>query len=114
MMLRSFLFVAVVLPVMADTQFRTQRMAHADAPCGIGQCDIRLQIDNEAEVKVSGEFVSVRTLSGHAPRDNGSACSEPFPGQDLQGFSFEVRDGRGDIVLLSPPHERNGYAAVVR
>jgi hypothetical protein len=113
-MLRNLVFLAVVLPVMADTQFRPRRMAHDGVPFGMGQCDIRLQIDDEAEVKVSGELVSVRAFSGREARDNGSECSEPFPGIDLQGFSFEIRDGRGDIVLLSPPDERNGYAAVIR
>lgn len=108
------LFVVSVMPVMADIQFRAGRMTRDDVPLGKGQCDIRLQIDKEAEVRVRGDLVSVRTLSGREARDDGSECNEPLPGPDLQGFNVEVRDSRGEIVLLSPPSRRNDYAAVVR
>ena len=101
-MKRVVLFVVLVMPVMADTQFRTRRMTRNDVPLGKGQCDIRLQIDNEAEVRVHGDMVSVRTFSGREAHDDGSECNEPLPaGPDLQGFNFEVRDSRGEIVLFS-------------
>jgi hypothetical protein len=90
-------------------------MTRNDVPPGKGQCDLRLQIDNEAEVRVHGDMVSVRTLSGREAHDDGSECNEPLPaGPDLQGFNFEVRDSRGEIVLLSTPSRRNDYTAVVR
>jgi hypothetical protein len=114
--MKSVVFlITFVMPVMADMQFRMGRMTRDEVPLGKGQCDIRLQIDKEAEVKVRGDMVFVRTLSGREARDDGSECNEPLPeGADLQGFNFEVRDSRGEIILLSPPSGRNGYAAVVR
>jgi hypothetical protein len=113
-MKRMIVFIVAVLPVLGDTQFSTKRMTRDDVPVGKGQCDIRLQIDQEAEVRVRGDLVSIRTFSGREARDDGSECNEPLPGWDLQGFNFEVRDSRGEIILLSPPDRRNGYAAVVR
>jgi hypothetical protein len=113
-MKRVALFVVLVMPVVADTQFRTGRMTRDDVPLGKGQCDIRLQIDKEAEVRVHGDMVSVRTFSGREAHDYGSECNEPLPGADLQGFNFEVRDSRGEIILLSPPSRRNDFTAVVR
>jgi hypothetical protein len=101
------------LPAMADTQFRVRRMMRNDVPAGKGQCDIRLQVDQEAEVSVRGEMVSIRTIAGRDPRDDGSECNAPFPGVEVQGFNFEVKDSRGEIRLVGEPSRRNGYAAVV-
>ena len=105
---------AAAAPGWADTQFRIRRMTRNDVPMGKGQCDIRLQVDNEVEVAVRGDFVSVRTLAGRDARDDGSECNEPLPGGNLQGFNFEVRDSRGDIRLIEEPSRRSGGAAVVR
>lgn len=98
----------------ADTQFQVKRMARSDVPLGKGQCDIRLRVDSEAEISVRGDRVSVRTISGRDARDDGSECNEPLPARSVSGFNFEVRDQRGDIVLLSEPAPRTGYRAVVR
>jgi hypothetical protein len=68
-------------------------------PLGKGRCDIRLQIDKEAEVQISID---------------GSECNEPLPRYGITGFDFEVRDSRGETILLSPPSRRNEYTAVVR
>ena len=108
------LFIAAAAPLLADTQFRVARMTRTDVPLGKGQCDIRLQIDKEAEVSVRGDAVSVRISAGRDARDDGSECNEPLPGPGLQGFGFEVLDSRGEIILLSTPSPRNGYTAVVR
>ena len=108
------LMLLVSLPALADTQFRAKRMARSDVPLGKGQCDIRLRVDNEAEVSVRGDTVSIRTISGRDARDDGSECNEPLPARSVGGFNFEVRDQRGDIVMLSEPSPRTGYRAVVR
>jgi len=101
-------------PAFADTQFRVRRMSRNDVPLGKGQCDIRLRVDNEAEVSVRGDMVIVRTISGRDARDDGSECNEPLPARNVGGFNFEVRDRRGDIVLLSEPSRQTSYRAVVR
>jgi len=101
-------------PASADTQFRIRRMVRNDVPLGKGQCDIRLQVDNEVEVQVQGDMVVARTISGRDARDDGSECNEPLPTRDVGGVNFEVLDRRGDIAMIAEPSGRNGYRAMVR
>jgi hypothetical protein len=105
---------SATLPVWADTQFRVRKMTRNDVPLGKGQCDIRLQVDGEVEVSVRGDLVYLRTISGRDGRDDGSECNEPLPNRPAEGFNFEVKDRRGEIVLLSEPARRTDYQAVVR
>src|SRR5262252_9590407 len=103
----------MALPAMADTQFRIRRMTRDDVPIGKGQCDIRLQVDQEVEVAVRLDTVSIRTIAGRDAYDDGSECNAPLPNREIPGFHFEVRDSRGDIRLIAEPSHRNNYAAVV-
>ena len=98
----------------ADTEFQVRKMTRGDVPLGKGQCDIRLRIDGEAEVRLSGDRVHIRTISGRDGRDDGSECNEPLPIRPVEGFQFEVRDSRNEIRLLSEPDRRTGFSAVVR
>ena len=107
------ILLGAALPAVADTQFQIRRMTRNDVPPGKGQCDIRLQVDNEIEVTVRRDMVFVRTLSGQDPRDDGSECNAPLPERDLQGFNFEVQDSRNEIRLLAEPSRRNNFAAIV-
>ena len=114
MRLSTLLILAAALPALADTRFQIRRMTRDDVPLGKGQCDIRLQVDNEVEVSVRGDTVSIRTLAGQDARDDGSECNAPLPTRNVAGFNFEVKESRNDIRLLSEPSPRNGFAAVVR
>jgi hypothetical protein len=105
------LFAAV--PVSADTRFQVRRMTRDDVPPGKGQCDIRLQVDDEVEVAVRGDVVSIRTIAGRDARDDGSECNAPLPDRDVAGFNFQVVDSRNEIRLLGEPSRRNGFAAIV-
>ena len=89
-------------------------MTRDDVPDGKGQCDIRLQVDNQVEVSVRGDMVSIRTLAGQDARDDGSECNAPLPTRDVSGFNFEVMESRNDIRLVAPPSPRNGFAAIVQ
>jgi hypothetical protein len=89
-------------------------MTRDDVPLGKGQCDIRLRVDGEAEVSLGGDMVHIRTISGRDGRDDGSECNELLPARPVDDFSFEVRDSRGEILLLSEPLPRTGFRAVVR
>ncbi len=106
------LFCLAAAPLLADTEFTVRRMTRNDVPLGRGQCDIRLQVDNEAEVTVRGDRVYIRTISGRDARDDGSECNEPFPPGNPRGFNYEVRDSRGDIAMLGSP--RNGVTVRIR
>jgi hypothetical protein len=109
----SALFLCAALPAMADSQFRIRRMTRDDVPAGKGQCDIRLQVDNEARVTVRGDSVFIRTLAGREPWDDGSECNMPLPDRPVPDFRFEVKDSRNEIRLLEEPSPRNGFSAVV-
>jgi hypothetical protein len=101
------------LPALADTQFRISRMTRTDVPPGKGQCDIRLQVDNEVDVSVHGDMVMIHTLAGRDPRDDGSECNAPLPDRNIEGFNFEVKDSRNEIRLMAAPSRRNNFTAVV-
>ena len=103
-----------VIPAWADSQFRVRKMTRTDVPLGKGQCDIRIRVDNEVEVSLRGDMLTVRTISGRDARDEGSECNEPLPAGRVEGFRFEGIDGRGQVRLLAEPTRRNGYQAVVR
>jgi hypothetical protein len=113
MRLSALLVLIAALPALADTRFQIRRMTRSDVPLGKGQCDIRLQVDNQVEVQVRGDFVTVRTLSGQDARDDGSECNFPLPNRDVGGVRFDVMDSRGDIRLLAEPSRRNDYTAIV-
>ena len=108
----ALLFAA--LPMLADTQFRARKMVRNDVPPGKGQCDIRLQIDDEVEVTIRGDLVYVRTIRGRDGRDDGSECNEPLPNRPVADFNFEVKDSRGEIRLIAEPSRRTDFQAVVR
>ena len=101
------------LPALADTQFQIRRMTRTDVPPGKGQCDIRLNVDNEVDVSVRGDRVMIHTLAGREPSDVGSECNVPLPDRDLQGFNFQVIDSRNEIRLVAEPSRRNNFTAIV-
>jgi len=89
-------------------------MTRDDVPLGKGQCDIRLQVDNQVEVSVRGDMVHIRTQAGRDAYDDGnSECNAPLPDREVPGFRFEVLERRGDIQLLAEPSRRNNYSAIV-
>ncbi len=111
----ALLPLCAALPAMADSQFRVRQMTRGDVPAGQGQCDIRLIVDHEVEVSLRRDVVSVRTLGGLEPRDNGSECNAPLPdGVPPQNFNFRVTESRDQMRMLSQPSPRNGFATVVQ
>ncbi len=110
----ALLMLCAALPVSADTRFQVRRMTRDDVPLGKGQCDIVLQVDNEVEVSVRGDMVTIRTFSGRDARDDGSECNAPLPDRDIEGFNFQSVESRNEMRLLGEPSRRNGFAAIVR
>jgi len=106
--------VLAALPALADTRFQIRRMTRDDVPLGKGQCDIRLQVDNEVEVQLRGDSLTIRTVAGQGARDDGSECNAPLPSRDIEAFNYEVRESRNEIRLLAEPSRRNDFTAIVR
>jgi hypothetical protein len=102
------------IPACADTRFRVKPMTRNDAPPGRGQCDIRLQVDDQVQVAVRRDMVTIHTISGQDARDDGSTCNFPLPDHEPRGFSFQVLESRNEIHLAEAPSGRNDFAAVVQ
>jgi hypothetical protein len=107
------LMLCTVMTAAAGTHFQPGRMVRNDVPADKGQCDIRLQVDNEIEVTVRCDHVDVKTISGRDARDDGSECNLPLPKDDVRGFRFEVMDKRGEIQLVKEPKRGSRSASVV-
>jgi len=107
------LALCAALPALADTQFSIRKTTRNEVPPGMGRCDIRLQVDNEVEVSVRRNTVSIRTIAGRDARDDGSECSASLPGRNLEGFNFQAIDGGNEIRLVAEPSPRNDFTAVV-
>jgi hypothetical protein len=104
---------SAALPLLADSQFNIRKMTRDDVPPGKGQCDIRLQVDNEVEVTVRRDRALIRTLSGQDARDDGSECNVPLPFGPIEAFNFQVVESRNEIRLVAEPSRRDDWAAVV-
>ena len=109
----ALLILLAALPALADTRFQIRRMTRNDVPAGKGQCDIRLQVDDQVEVSVHLDQVAIRTISGRDAYDDGSECNAPLPNRDVPGFRFEVMDSRNEIRLVAEPSPRNNGTAVI-
>jgi hypothetical protein len=110
----ALLLFCTALPALADTRFQIRQMTRNDVPLGKGQCDIRLQVDNEVEVSVRRDTVNIRTISGRDARDDGSECNAPLPDREVPGFNFQVVESRNEIRMLAEPSRRNDFTAIVR
>jgi hypothetical protein len=107
------LALCAALPAAADTRFQVRQMTRDDVPPGKGQCDIRLQVDNEAEVTLRRNTVFIHTIAGRDPRDDGSECNATLPEREIAGFNFEVKDSRNEIRMVEGPSPRNDFGVRV-
>jgi hypothetical protein len=108
------LAVLAAVPARADSRFRITIMARPELQPGKGQCDIRLEIDNEVAITVRRDMVLIHTLSGEDARDDGSDCNAPLPAGDMPGFAVRTVDSRAEIQVLQRPSAHNDYAVVLR
>jgi len=102
------------LPALADSQIHIRRMTRNDVPPGKGQCDIRLQVDGDAEVSVRGDMLLIHNIAGREPRDDGSECNAPLPDRIPPGFNYQAVERRDQMIQLPPSDRRDGFAATVR
>jgi hypothetical protein len=103
-----------VLPACADSRFPITIVPRPEVAPGKGQCDIRLEIDNEVQVTIRRDQVLIKTVSGEDARDDGSDCNVPLPAHDLQNFAVQPVDNRSEFHVLERPSARNNYALVLR
>jgi len=108
-----FLPLLLTLPAGADVQFHARLATDAKTPRGQAQCEIRLMVDQQVEVSVHGDTISVHTLTGADARDNGSECSAPLPGRVVDGFTLTVKKRHGEVRLVAEPSARNDFTATI-
>jgi hypothetical protein len=99
----------------AQPQFTVMRHAPNWNPeARDGFCEVRVVVDNVAEVGLRGERVFVRTLQGAPARDAGTTCTAPLPRIGATNIRVRSMEGRGNAQLVEQPNPQNGYVAVIR
>ena len=108
-LMTTFLY---VLPALG--QFgggASTRRAEIRGGGGDGKCTIEVEVDDVAEVEISGDTARLRTMAGRPANWRRFVCNRPMPPNPID-FRFQGVDGRGRQTLVRDP--RNGGAAVVR
>src|ERR1041384_1608742 len=72
----------------AETQMLVRQLPGWDARAREGRCEIRVWVDNRAEVRMRGDTIFVRTVEGSKGRDEGSECSQPLPYNSVRDFQI--------------------------
>jgi len=115
---RLFLVAATVLTSTAafgqfEVQIRARQQPGWDVRAREGRCEIRVWVDNRAEVRMRGDSIFVRTVEGSKGRDEGSSCSQPIPFNSVRGFQIRQTAGRNRVTLAQEPSRMNNYTAMV-
>src|SRR5205807_3622307 len=76
-------------------------------------CEVRVWVDNRAEVRMRGDAIFVRTLEGSKGRDEGSECSQPLPYNSVRDFQIRQTAGRNRVALAQEPSRMNNYTAMI-
>ena len=93
---RLFVVAAAVLASgacfgQAEIQLRARQLPGWDSRAREGRCDIRVWVDNRAEVRMRGDGIFVKTVEGARGHDEGSECSQPLPTTTSVTFEFARR-----------------------
>jgi hypothetical protein len=115
---RLFLGAAALLLASAgfaqnEIQLRPRQMPGWDARAREGRCEVRVWVDNRAEVRMRGDGIFVRTLEGSRSHDEGSQCSQPLPYNSVLDFQIRQTAGRSRVNLAQEPSRMNNYTAMV-
>ncbi|HEX4278722.1 MAG TPA: DUF3011 domain-containing protein [Bryobacteraceae bacterium] len=102
---------AMAVPLCAQ-QVASMRatMRGGGSPNG-GKCTIEVNIDDIAEVEISGDTGRIRTLTGQPSQWRRFECSGVMPARPAD-FRFQGIDGRGRVQLVRDPRQNRGVAVV--
>jgi hypothetical protein len=101
------------LAIVANAQMVQDRKAifrGSPMPDG-GKCTIEVDVDDVAQVEISGDMGRIRTLSGQPAVWRRFECSSPMP-PNMADFRFSGVDGRGRQTLVSDPRNNRGVAVI--
>src|SRR5437899_9437207 len=77
-----------------DIQVRLGQQPGWDPRAREGRCEVRMWVDHQAELRIRGDVISVRTLEGAKSYDEGSRCSQPLPFNSIGDFQIRQLAGR--------------------
>src|SRR5690349_1215141 len=93
------LFAAGASFAQSDFQLHARQLSGWDPRAREGRCEIRIWVDNRAEVRMRGDGIFVRTLEGARSHDEGSECSQPLPYNSVRDFQIRQTAGRSPVSL---------------
>lgn len=96
-----------------EIQFRVRQQPGWDPRASQGRCEVRLWVDHQAELRMRGDGIFVRTLEGARSYDEGSACSQPIPYLAVRDFQIRQIAGRNRVSLAQQPNRMNNYTALI-
>lgn len=98
--------------MLAEAQPVTEMRARIRGGGGAdGKCTIEVDVDDAAEIQISGDVGRMRTLAGGPAVWRRFECSSPMP-RDMADFRFRGIDGRGRQTLVRDPRSNRGWAVV--
>src|SRR5579872_5337894 len=97
----------------AEIQLRARQLPGWDPRAREGRCEVKVWVDNRAEVRMRGDGIFVKTLQGAPSHDEGSECSQPLPFNSVTGFQLRQTAGRSRIALEQEPGRMNNYTATI-
>lgn len=96
-----------------EIQLRARQLPGWDPRQREGHCQIRVWVDDRAEVRMRGDRIWVSTLQGAKGRDEGSECSQPLPFNSVRDFQVRQVAGRSHVGLAQDPSRGNNYTAMI-
>ena len=96
----------------AEVQVRARQLPGWDPLQREGHCQIRVWVDDRAEVRMRGDRIWVTTLQGAKGRDEGSECSHPLPFNSVRDFQIRQIAGRSPVGMSQDPSRANNYTAM--
>ncbi len=117
-MLRNLCLITLIAcaAVVSFAQAPRPLQIQPDLPTGLdaGVCLLRLNLTGSADIILEGDKALFRTRAGRTPIDSGSVCSGPIPRQPLDHFRVERVQGKGRVLLVENPADRNQFQAWIR
>ena len=96
-----------------EIQLRLGQQPGWDPRAREGRCQVRVWVDHQAELRMRGDGILVRTLEGGRSYDEGSACSGPIPYNSIRDFQMRQLAGRNRVNLRQEPNRGNNYTALL-
>ena len=96
-----------------EIQLRARQLPGWDPRQREGHCQVRVWVDDHAEIRMRGDRIWVTTVEGAKARDEGSECSQPLPFNFVRDFQIHQAAGRNAVRLAQEPSRANNFTAMI-